>query len=124
MTSDLSAEASLCYREASFITSISLDNLKMRKRLGRVNFCKGFWDCYKGQEKNGQCQDGDDNENVQKNNSLQVHHALLYISLPLLYDYDEKMTNFTFYGGSKLFVLFLKLNMVLRNLAQKEFACI
>ena len=75
----------------------------MRKRLGRVNFRKGFWDFYKGQGKNGQCHDGDDHENVQKNNSLQVHHALLYISSPLLYDYDKKkkMTNFTFYGGRK-----------------------
>ena len=40
-------------------------------------------------------------KNVQKNNSLQVHHALLYVSLTLLYDYDGKMPNFTFYGGRK-----------------------
>ena len=125
MTSDLSAETFLCYREATFITSISLDNLKMRNRLGRVNFCKGFWDCYKGQGKNGQCHDGYDNERRrEKNNGLQVHQAFLYISLPLLYDYDGKMTNFTFYGGRKLFVLFLNLNVVLRNMAQKEFSCI
>ena len=86
VTSDLSAEASFCYREASFITSISLDNLEMRTRLGRVNFRKGFWDCYKGQGKTGQCHDGDDNEIAQKNNSLQVHQAFLYIFFPLLYD--------------------------------------
>ena len=26
-------------------------------------------------------------------------HAFLYISLPSLHDYDEKMPNFPFYGG-------------------------
>ena len=35
--------------------------------------------------------------NRQNNNS----HAFLYISLPSLHDYDEKMPNFTFYGGRK-----------------------
>ena len=100
MTSDLSAEASFCCREATFI---SLNNLEMGKRLGRVDFRKGFWDCYKGQGKINQCHDGDDNENVKKknNNSLQVHHSLLYVSWPLLYDHDGKMTNFTFCGGHK-----------------------
>ena len=41
--------------------------------------------------------DGDGNENVEKaigllskTTSLHVHHAFLYISLPLLYDYDVK----------------------------------
>ena len=52
--------------------------------------------------------DGDGNENVKtamgllsKTTSLHVHHAFLYISLPLLHDYDVKMPNFTFYGGRK-----------------------
>ena len=47
--------------------------------------------------------DGDGNENVKKaigllskTTSLHVHHALLYISLPLLHDYDVKMPSFTF----------------------------
>ena len=31
--------------------------------------------------------------------TLQVQHAFLYISLPSLHDYDEKLPNFTFYGG-------------------------
>ena len=42
--------------------------------------------------------DGDGNENVKKaigllskTTSLHVHHAFLYISLPLLHDYDVKM---------------------------------
>ena len=30
-----------------------------------------------------------------------MHHAFLYISWPLLHDYDVKMSNFTFYGGRK-----------------------
>ena len=52
--------------------------------------------------------DGDGNENVKKAIgllrkaiSLHVHHAFLYISLPLLHDYDVKMPSFTFYGGRK-----------------------
>ena len=53
--------------------------------------------------------DGDGNENVKKaigllskTTSLHVHHAFLYISLPLLDDYaDVKMPSFTFYGGRK-----------------------
>ena len=52
--------------------------------------------------------DGDGNENVKKaigllskTTSLHVHHAFLYISLPLLHDYDVKMPSFTFYGGRK-----------------------
>jgi len=52
--------------------------------------------------------DGDGNENVKttigllsKTTSLLVHHAFLYISLPLLHDYDVKMPNFTFYGGRR-----------------------
>ena len=51
---------------------------------------------------------GDGNENVKsaigllsKTTSWHVHHAFLYISLPLLHDHDVKMPNFTFYGGRK-----------------------
>ena len=47
--------------------------------------------------------DGDGNENVKKaigllskTTSLHVHHAFLYISLPLQHDYDVKMSSFTF----------------------------
>ena len=68
--------------------------------------------------------DGDGNENVKKvigllskTTTLHVHHAFLYISLPLLHDYDVKMPSFTFYGGrktsdDKLFFLFLNLSAV------------
>ena len=52
--------------------------------------------------------EGDGNENVKKavgllskTTSLHVHHAFLYISLPLLHDYDVKMPSFTFHGGRK-----------------------
>ena len=48
--------------------------------------------------------DGDGYENVKtatgllnETSSLHVHHAFLYISLPLLHDYDVKMPNFTPY---------------------------
>ena len=99
MTSDLSAEASFCYREATFI---SLNNLEMGKRLVRVDFRKGFWDCYKGQGKKWPMpRRRRERERQKKNNSLQVHHSLLYVSWPLLYDHDGKMTNFTFCGGHK-----------------------
>ena len=47
--------------------------------------------------------DGDANENVKtaigllsKTTSLHVHHAFLYISWPLLHDYDVKMPNSRF----------------------------
>ena len=52
--------------------------------------------------------DGDGNKNVKtaigllsKTTSWHVHHAFLYISLPLLRDYGVKMPDFTFYGGRK-----------------------
>ena len=66
--------------------------------------------------------DGDSNKNVQKaigllskTASLHMLHAFLYISLPLLHDYNVKMPSFTFYGGrktndDKLFLLFLNLS--------------
>ena len=47
----------------------------------------------------------DGNENaiglLSKTTSLHVHHAFLYISLPLLHDYDVKMPSFTSYRGRK-----------------------
>ena len=36
---------------------------------------------------------------ISKTTTLHVHHAFLYISLPLLHDYDVKMPNFTFCEG-------------------------
>ena len=33
---------------------------------------------------------------------MDVHHAFLYISLPSFRDYDVKMPNCKFYGGSKM----------------------
>ena len=52
--------------------------------------------------------DGDGNEDVKKvigllrkTETLHVHHALLYISLPSLHDYYVKMPNSKFYGGRK-----------------------
>ena len=32
----------------------------------------------------------------------QNNNTFLYISLPFLHDYEEKLPNFTFYGGRKL----------------------
>ena len=53
---------------------------------------------------------------------------LLYISLPSLRDYLVKMPNFTFCEGRKQamtkFILFMNLDMVNRNSAPEEFACI
>ena len=36
---------------------------------------------------------------LSKTTSSHVHHAFLYISLPLMHDYEVKMPSFTFYGG-------------------------
>ena len=51
--------------------------------------------------------EGDGNENVKKaigllsrTTSLHMHHTL-YISSPLLHDYNMKMPSFMFYGGRK-----------------------
>ena len=38
---------------------------------------------------------------IAKTPNLHVHQAFLYISLPLLHDYDVKIPNFTSYGGCK-----------------------
>lgn len=82
------------------------------------------------------CHDGADITNVKKaigwickTTTLQVHRAFLYISFPLMNDYDVKMYNFTFCRGRKqgsddIFFLFLNFDVVFRNLALKEFACI
>ena len=52
--------------------------------------------------------DGDGNENVKKaigllskTTSLHVHHAFLYIFLPLPHDCDVKMPSFTFYVNKR-----------------------
>ena len=52
--------------------------------------------------------DGDGKQDIKKaigllckTTTLHVHHAFLYISLPSLHDYDVKMPNCKFYGGSK-----------------------
>ena len=72
----------------------------------------------------GSFSNGDGDENIKKairllskTTSLHVHHTFLYISLPLLHDYNMKMPSFTFYGGcktsdDKLFFLFLNLSAV------------
>ena len=36
-----------------------------------------------------------------KTTTLHVHHTFMYISFPLLHNYDVKLPNFTFYGGRK-----------------------
>ena len=38
---------------------------------------------------------------LSKTSKLHMHHAFLYISLLLQFDYNVKMPNFTFYGGRK-----------------------
>ena len=38
---------------------------------------------------------------MEQNNTFARASRFLYISLPLLHDYDVKMPNFTFYGGRK-----------------------
>ena len=68
--------------------------------------------------------------NRQNNNSARASRFFfLYISLSWLHDYDVKMPNFQFYVGrkqatTKFFFLSLNLEMVVRNVAPEEFACI
>ena len=72
------------------------------------------------------------NRSKRQNNNAAHASRFLYISSPSLHDYDRKMLNFTFCGGRKqstvtwnfLSLSELQLNMVLRDSAQKEFACI
>ena len=80
--------------------------------------------------------DGDGNWNfkkiivkISKTTTLHVHHAFLYISLPSLHDYDEKMPNFTFYGGRKQATMKFSFSFwtriwFFRNLTPEEFAYI
>ena len=53
-----------------------------------------------------------------------MHHAFLYISLPLPHDYDVKMPNFTFYGGRKQAITkvfcFTELEFFLGDLTQES----
>ena len=60
--------------------------------------------------------------------TLHVHHAFLYISLPSTARLPVKMHNFTFCEGRKQavtkFIFFMNLDMVDRNSAPEEFACI
>ena len=63
---------------------------------------------------------------IAKTKTLQVHHGFLYVFLPSLHDYNEKMPNFTFYRGSTQATtsLFLNLHMFLRNSTLGGFAYI
>ena len=63
-------------------------------------------------------------DGTSKTTTLHVHYTFLYISLLLFHDYDVKIPGFTFYGGRKIFFLFLNLNMVHRNSTPGEFAYI
>ena len=63
----------------------------------------------------------------QNNNFARASRFFAYISLPSLHDFHVKMPNFTFCEGrkqAKIFFLFMNLDMVDRNSAQEEFACI
>ena len=59
---------------------------------------------------------------------LHVHHTFLYIYLPSTARLPVKMPNFMFCKGRKQamtkFILFMNLDMVDRNSAPEEFACI
>ena len=60
------------------------------------------------------------------NNCTHVQHTFMQ---HLFADYDEKMPNFTFYGGrkqatTKYYFLFLNLDAVVRNSASGEFTYI
>ena len=63
-------------------------------------------------------------DGISKTTTLHVHYTFLYISLLLFHDYDVKIPGFTFYGGRKIFFLFLNLDMVHRNSTPGEFAYI
>ena len=63
-----------------------------------------------------------------KTTTLHEHHAFLYISLPSTARLPVKMPNFTFCGERKQattkLILLMNLDMVDRNSAPEEFACI
>ena len=67
-------------------------------------------------------------ESQGKTTTLHEHHTFLYISLPSTARLPVKMPNFTFCEGRKQamtkFILFMNLDMVDRNSAPEEFACI
>ena len=55
-----------------------------------------------------------------------MYHDFLYISFPLLHDYDVQLPIFTFYGGRKrpsndILYLFLNFDTVFWNSAPEEF---
>ena len=68
------------------------------------------------------------NSLTSKTTTLHVNQAFLYISLPSTARLTVKMPNFTFCEGRKQamtkFILFMNLDMVYRNTATEEFACI
>ena len=57
-----------------------------------------------------------------------MHHPFLYISFPLIHDYDMKMPNFTFYGvqtsEDEILFLFLNLSVVPKKSTPEKFAYI
>ena len=59
-----------------------------------------------------------------------MHHAFLYIFLPILHDYDVKMPNFTFYGrgtltsDDEIFFPFLNVSAVPKKSRPGKFAYI
>ena len=66
--------------------------------------------------------------NRQNNNSARAARFFAHFFVAL-HDYNVKMPNFTFCGGrkratTKFFFLSLNLDMVVRNAAPEEFACI
>ena len=69
------------------------------------------------------------NSLTKQNNNFALA-SRFYISLPSLQDYHVKMPSFTFCEGrtqamsDKIFFLFMDLDMVDRNSAPEEFACI
>ena len=69
-------------------------------------------------------QERQNSDRFSKTSSLHVHHAFLYISLPLVHDYDVKMPIFTFYGGRKQatgkFLSLFKLECVPQEINSRE----
>ena len=49
MLQELVVDIGECLQEVGCVHNIP--TLETRRQLGQVNFCKDFWDCYKGQEK-------------------------------------------------------------------------